>query len=323
MKRKGFTLIELLVVIGIIALLVSILMPALSRAKELAKRTVCSTNLKGMGTATAIYMNDNKGSAMKAWRTNLNTQYSGFGITNVYNAAPGGTKGRYADMNFDINGTAQTAGNCLYLLVRYADMTPKSFVCPSSGDVDMNLQDAIARVATVEDWSDCIDFDSGENLSYSYNDPWNRLLDDSSSASLVLAADKSFVFDTPTLTLSTDSMALPAPMPLGVGTYDYTEWEQWDWTESLFENNDPPSQNSGNSMNHQREMQNVLFADAHVKGSQHPCVGVSEDNIYSYQDSARGVGPVHIGTWGGIGGTGAGIMYQAGNLRQDDTYVGN
>ena len=59
MKRKGFTLIELLVVIGIIALLVSILMPALSRAKELAKRTVCSTNLKGMGTATAIYMNDN------------------------------------------------------------------------------------------------------------------------------------------------------------------------------------------------------------------------------------------------------------------------
>ena len=51
----GFTLIELLVVVSIIALLVSILLPSLARARELAKRAVCSANLRSLGTASHIY----------------------------------------------------------------------------------------------------------------------------------------------------------------------------------------------------------------------------------------------------------------------------
>lgn len=54
-KHKGFTLIELLVVIAIIALLVSILLPSLNRARELAKRTICGTQLKSIGNALATY----------------------------------------------------------------------------------------------------------------------------------------------------------------------------------------------------------------------------------------------------------------------------
>ena len=57
--RKGFTLIELLVVVSIIALLVSILLPALSKAREQAKRAVCLSNVKGLGTATVMYATDN------------------------------------------------------------------------------------------------------------------------------------------------------------------------------------------------------------------------------------------------------------------------
>jgi prepilin-type N-terminal cleavage/methylation domain-containing protein/prepilin-type processing-associated H-X9-DG protein len=57
--KKGFTLIELLVVISIIALLLSIMMPGLSRAKELAKRTVCASNLKSIGTSVFVYANKN------------------------------------------------------------------------------------------------------------------------------------------------------------------------------------------------------------------------------------------------------------------------
>jgi len=53
--RRGFTLIELLVVVAIIALLIAILLPSLSRARDMAKRTTCATNLKGQGGSFAVY----------------------------------------------------------------------------------------------------------------------------------------------------------------------------------------------------------------------------------------------------------------------------
>jgi prepilin-type N-terminal cleavage/methylation domain-containing protein/prepilin-type processing-associated H-X9-DG protein len=73
-SRRGFTLIELLVVIAIIALLMGILMPALTAVKEQAREISCRANLRQYGLAQAVYLDDYDGCYPQAWLSLVQTE---------------------------------------------------------------------------------------------------------------------------------------------------------------------------------------------------------------------------------------------------------
>ena len=84
-RRSGFTLIELLVVVAIIALLISILLPSLRKAKELAKVAICAANQRNMNTAVHGYASEHGGSLPSYRRDGADCPSSNWSITVKWN----------------------------------------------------------------------------------------------------------------------------------------------------------------------------------------------------------------------------------------------
>ncbi len=115
-ERNGLTLVEVVVVIFILLLIAAIFMPALGKMSPIAHRVVCGINLKGLGTAIAVYANDYDGAYPElpgkgAWSKELGFDYS------------------MTRPDFGPGGAQELAGRTIsaswYLLVREADVWPK------------------------------------------------------------------------------------------------------------------------------------------------------------------------------------------------------
>jgi len=261
MKKKGFTLVELLVVIAIIALLMGILMPALARVRQIAFRMVCGTNLSGIGKAMLIYANDyedelpRSGGRNSGWAEFI-PQWNALNRFNAYGVSATGD-----------GGTANIS-SCFYLLVKYAEVTPKSFLC--KGDSGVSEFKPADDGAGDRDLIDLWDFGSepSSHCSYSYHMPFGLYaLTTSSEPGMAVAADRNPWMDSPGATRK-DFPGIYAPDG-GKEAVSY-----------------------GNAIQHQGDAQNVLFLDIHVGQEKRPGCGINDDNIYTSWDG----GDIRIGT---------------------------
>jgi prepilin-type N-terminal cleavage/methylation domain-containing protein len=259
MKKKGFTLVELLVVIAIIALLMGILMPALSRVRQIAYRLYCGTNLSGIGKAMMIYANDYDDEMPKAG-----------GKNSIYATSIPNWRGTTRSIAFglaaDGSGGQANITSCFYLLVKYSEVTPKSFLCKGdSGATELKAADEGPDIVELIDLWDFGAAPTQTHCSYAYHFPYGvNTLSSSSGPGMAIAGDPNPWQTIPGITARPSS----------------------DW--NIFrDGTDKDSINKGNSQTHQEDGQNVLFMDGHTNFEKSSRCGVDDDNIYTKWAGSR------------------------------------
>jgi hypothetical protein len=274
MRTKGLTLVELLVVIATIALLVGILMPGLAKARPLAYRMVCGSNLAGIGKAMVLFSQDNDGDFPVAGGPEAS--WSTLGSVNTI----GWLKCWSEEKTFGTppNNKA-TITSCFYLLIRYRMAQPKQFVC--KGDEALLFRLSLFNIAPSSiyctwDFGDAAQRWPGECCSYSYHMPF------------------SFPDPRPGHEGEITNLAITARSPEDSALCA-------DRNPFLDENMlgaDPTLED--NCYAHGGRGQNVLYKDMHVHFEPDPFVGIGGDNIWTYYDanSSTDQPPAYIGDEG-------------------------
>lgn len=280
-RKKAFTLIELLVVVAIIALLISILLPSLSRARELAKRAVCASNLRGLGQSMVIYANDNT------------EAYPAHGVNPTYTGIVPALTGVQWVTRLSFNSTLNTLdptqangfaafansshpSRSLFMLIIGGQSTPGQFICPSSGDTEDTLRNFSGTETAAQPGRNRFDFRGWDSMSYGYQNPYGRRARPNTKLDvrMALAADKS------PFSAAGAQVAASRTTPDAIsGILLPAAWASLTPQDVLKKSND--DWRPYNSANHNGEGEQILYADSHADFQKRPIAGVNNDNIYT------------------------------------------